>query len=326
MRTLRQFLIRGLGAVVAGALAVPAAAGTFITYDTTTYSFAFGGSNANTGGPGNSMSFNSTTLSGSAAQISVTAKAYTATKVGTSSTYAFAASEVEQWSGGLGVTSPDKDNPNGCSADGCSNSHQIDNQGNSSGSSSIDLIRLDFTQAVVLGGFKQTVYPGYNSAENGFQYDADYSIGEGVLNASKTALTTGTDINTSLTTTNLASIFTINNSITSCGATSGVTVNSPSCTNTISLYTAAQAPYLTNVTASKTWYVAASILTSPTYGGDSKPDAFKLASLTAYFSNPVTHQSAVPEPSSWMTMIVGFGVAGTALRRSRRQKVATAAA
>jgi len=30
-------------------------------------------------------------------------------------------------------------------------------------------------------------------------------------------------------------------------------------------------------------------------------------------------QSAVPEPSSWMTMILGFGVAGFALRRSRRK-------
>ena len=35
-------------------------------------------------------------------------------------------------------------------------------------------------------------------------------------------------------------------------------------------------------------------------------------------------QAAVPEPSSWMTMIVGFGVAGFAVRRSRRRQVALA--
>ena len=32
----------------------------------------------------------------------------------------------------------------------------------------------------------------------------------------------------------------------------------------------------------------------------------------------ITSAQAIPEPSSWMMMIAGFGLSGTALRRQRR--------
>jgi hypothetical protein len=54
--------------------------------------------------------------------------------------------------------------------------------------------------------------------------------------------------------------------------------------------------------------------------------------LNVWFSNDQEHafyltdstSSAVPEPAPWAMMLVGFGVAGLALRRGRRPKLATA--
>lgn len=66
--------------------------------------------------------------------------------------------------------------------------------------------------------------------------------------------------------------------------------------------------------ASSKWAVGAS-------GTDRFADGFKLAAVT------VSEQvAAVPEPATWATMILGFGVAGASLRRTRRRPVAGTAA
>jgi len=36
------------------------------------------------------------------------------------------------------------------------------------------------------------------------------------------------------------------------------------------------------------------------------------------YGNPLFNPSAVPEPTSWALMIMGFGLAGATLRRRRR--------
>lgn len=41
------------------------------------------------------------------------------------------------------------------------------------------------------------------------------------------------------------------------------------------------------------------------------------------FSIPVTFSTAVPEPTTWAMMMMGFGVSGAAMRRRPRRKVAT---
>jgi len=314
MRIVRLSLVGSLCTAVSLAFAGPAAAATYYTPSTSSFAFSFGG-NDNDNSAGNYINFSSNVVNGS--QLTVKATAWNATKVST--TYSFTKAALEQWSGGLGVTSTVGDDPtkSGCGLGDC-NSHEIDNLGNATNSSSIDFIRLDFSQAVVLGGIGQTVYPSLNAAQNAYQYDADYSIGRGIMNSANTAFTTATDVKTTLTgVTNLTTnLFTYNKAITSCTASN----NNP-CTQSQTIYSQTQAPY---ETASKTWYVAASVLAN--YGGDGKVDGFKLANLNAYYTTWTPHQSAVPEPSSWMTMIVGFGVAGSALRRTRRQKAATTAA
>ncbi|SFP47274.1 PEPxxWA-CTERM sorting domain-containing protein [Sphingomonas rubra] len=63
--------------------------------------------------------------------------------------------------------------------------------------------------------------------------------------------------------------------------------------------------------AGNVWIVGGSY-----FGPDDRNDAFKLAQISG--STP----GAVPEPASWMMMIVGFGAIGAAIRR-RRSKVAT---
>lgn len=78
-------------------------------------------------------------------------------------------------------------------------------------------------------------------------------------------------------------------------------------TNTNSDGTAAQTFNLMNATAN-TWMIGGSI-----NGPDSLNDAFKLAQLTV---------TAVPEPTTWAMMLVGFGmVAGAARYRRRSTKV-----
>lgn len=64
-------------------------------------------------------------------------------------------------------------------------------------------------------------------------------------------------------------------------------------------------------TASTKWLVGAAF--TPLLDRD---DGFKLSSITV--SEPAV--AAVPEPASWAMMIGGFGLAGGAMRRSRRSK------
>lgn len=61
-------------------------------------------------------------------------------------------------------------------------------------------------------------------------------------------------------------------------------------------------------TASTKWLVAAAPLPL-----SNRNDGFKLASITV-----AEQVAAVPEPATWLTMILGFGLAGVALRRRRR--------
>jgi hypothetical protein len=69
-------------------------------------------------------------------------------------------------------------------------------------------------------------------------------------------------------------------------------------------------------TASTKWLVGAAF--GPLFDRD---DGFKLASVTVAEQVP-----SVPEPATWATMILGLGLAGGALRRSRHQTRATATA
>jgi hypothetical protein len=60
-------------------------------------------------------------------------------------------------------------------------------------------------------------------------------------------------------------------------------------------------------------------------GGDSLPPASGTVRPpdSGVVSPPVEVVSAVPEPATWMTMILGFGAIGVALRRSRRRLAET---
>jgi len=53
-------------------------------------------------------------------------------------------------------------------------------------------------------------------------------------------------------------------------------------------------------------------------------DGFKLGSVSANIVTPPDNVTAVPEPATWATMMLGFGFAGAAMRR-RRTRVAFAA-
>ena len=55
------------------------------------------------------------------------------------------------------------------------------------------------------------------------------------------------------------------------------------------------------------WWIVSAL--TPT---DSKPDYFKLQTIT------VQVYPSIPEPSTWMTMILGFGAVGWGMRRRRR--------
>ncbi len=76
-------------------------------------------------------------------------------------------------------------------------------------------------------------------------------------------------------------------------------------TNTVSDGTAAQTFNLTNAVGN-TWLIGASI-----NGPDALNDAFKLAGLS------VSTVSPVPEPATWLMMLVGFGMVGAAARHRR---------
>lgn len=80
--------------------------------------------------------------------------------------------------------------------------------------------------------------------------------------------------------------------------------------NTNSDGTAVQTFNLTNA-AANTWMIGGSI-----NGPDSLNDAFKLAQLTV---------TAVPEPTTWAMMLVGFGMIGATARYRRRSLKAACA-
>jgi hypothetical protein len=220
---------------------------------------------------------------------------------------------IGEYVGGLGVTSRPNDDITGstCGIGDCM-THQVDNFGNTAASSSIDFIRLDFSQAVTLGSIQRTAYAAYKSDLSGKINDDDFSFGS------------GSNVTDGMVVSSLTGILT--NNVGSNGQCAVVpSVNGCSDTSTV-----VGTP--TTGTASTTWYIAASILTGKDangkqiYGNDLLPDSFKLAKLNAYYIPPTYgHTGAVPEPSTWMTMIAGFGIAGAAMRRARRQKAALAA-
>ena len=80
--------------------------------------------------------------------------------------------------------------------------------------------------------------------------------------------------------------------------------------NTNSDGTAVQQFSLTNA-AANTWMIGGSM-----NGPDSLHDAFKLAQITV---------TAVPEPTTWAMMLVGFGMVGAAARYRRRKSTAQSA-
>jgi len=260
----------------------------------TTYGFNFQASSngADTGTAGNSLSW-LTTVNG--VPITVTATAWNATKItsgNNSGKYLITQAWLGQYQGGLGVTSAANDDlsVSGCGVGEC-NTHQIDNFGNTANSSSIDFVRLSFSSAITLGGLTQYAYESYGAGLNGsIVNDDDFTYGSG-----------GT-VSNNLVVSSLSSFLTNN-----VGSNGECSANSSGyCVDTTTLSSAAQA---TATTASKDWYIAASIGTN--YGGDGIVDAFKVASVTAY-------SASVPEPQSWAMMVAGFGVIGGTMRRSRK--------
>lgn len=259
---------------------------------------------------GNAIS--ATQTSGGANPLTLTATAWNATK-SSSSAYTVKKATLGQYVGGLGVTSAYDDLPGrACGIGGC-NTHQVDNFGNTARSSSIDFIRLDFSDAVTLSSITRTAYSAYNSTLTGVTYDDDFSYGKGgaiannlVLNSSAFAALFGTNVGN-------AGKCTYKAAYGACYDTSTLT----------------SADAVTAASASTSWFVAASLLAN--YGGDGNVDSFKLSGLSVYKYLPpitippiVTVPSPAPEPASWAMMVLGFGAAGGALRRRRAGTLRTA--
>ena len=271
------------------------------------YNFNFQNGNthiATTTNAGNAIVF-SQTIAGKS--LSVTATGWNANKSG--SNYVIKKATLGDYVGGLGVTSAYDDlTGSACGVAACG-THQIDNFGNSARSSSIDFVQLTFSQAVTLGSISRYAFGTYNSNLNGIVFDDDFSYGKGGSVSNNLALSS----------TAFAAL--INHNVGTagqCSHTQGY------CFDASSL-TAANAA--SAATASTTWYVAASLFAS--YGGDGNVDAFKLAGITAYVTPaaapPPPHQtSAVPEPASWAMMVMGFGAAGSAMRRRRARSMRSA--
>ncbi|WP_241491904.1 PEPxxWA-CTERM sorting domain-containing protein [Sphingomonas endophytica] len=83
----------------------------------------------------------------------------------------------------------------------------------------------------------------------------------------------------------------------------------------IAVYDSASGGTVSGGAASNMWMVSA-MLNNP----DGRIDSFKLGGLSA-----TTVGGAVPEPATWLTMILGFGVVGAALRRRRGGRTIAAA-
>lgn len=290
-----------ISAAVSSLVAATQAGATSLTYN---FNFQNGNSHiATTTNAGNSLAFSQTTAGKS---LSVTATAWNANKAG--SNYVIRKSTLGDYAGGLGVTSAYDDLTGSACGIGACGTHQIDNFGNSARSSSIDFIQLTFSQAVTLGSISRYAFGTYNSNLNGTVFDDDFSYGKGGTVSNNLALSS----------TAFAAL--INHNIGAAGQCSHLRGY---CFD-ISSLTAANAASAT--TASTTWYVAASVLSS--YGSDGNVDAFKLAGISAYvtpLAPPPSHPtSPVPEPASWAMMVMGFGAAGTAMRRRKARMIQTA--
>lgn len=287
--------------VIAGALLATVASAFPAQADPVSYNLNFQNNNtqiATSTGAGNTLSFSDTV---SNSTLTATASAWNATK-GTNGSYTITKATLGQYVGGLGVTSVNDDLPgSSCTAGGCG-THQVDNFGNTANSSSIDFIALSFNQAVSLGTLSRYSFSTYNAALTAYVYDADMSYGKGGTIANNGVMTDAA----------FSALFGTNvgdNGACATGAQNGY------CLYSSVLGTAAGA---SAANASTTWFVAASLLSN--YGGDGAVDSFKIANLTAYVTpkTPTGNQGAVPEPASWAMMVLGFGAAGTAIRRSRR--------
>lgn len=305
-RPLRKARLRAgciAAAIGMAAVATPA----FAT--ATLYGFDFTAPNSGSEGTMTSKTFTSTNGNVTA---TVTAWNLTPQTSGGTTTYKLTQATLGFYQGGLGVTSDANDNPTNSSGSGgvgSYNTHQIDNAGSTANTVSYDFIRVTFSTPVTLGSVMLNAFGTPNAALTNYDLDDDFSYGKGNVTLAN---------NTTQNANFLASLFQTNvdskqadgwngqaGTNTGCQDVNG----DGECQNNFSLSSQSSA---TAGTASQNWYIAASI--AGNYGGDGKVDGFKLASANTY----VVPVGAVPEPATWMTMILGFGAIGYGMRRRGR--------
>jgi hypothetical protein len=167
---------------------------------------------------------------------------------------------------------------------GTSPTHTIDNLGGA-----VDFVVMQFNQAVNLRSATLNIFDStspYNTCPaSGCDGDAMFYYGSAAMPTTLASLTTAI---------NDKSYGTLN------GLLAG-SFTSPGNGTSFSRTESAGNTY------SRVWIIAAD------GGAYDRDDAFKLSAIKL-------RNLSVPEPATWMTMIVGFGVAGTALRRSRRDQ------
>jgi hypothetical protein len=289
-------VIRPLVRLMVGACALAStplvAATTISAYGLT---FTGGTAIATTGTAGNSAVYTATAADGTTISATVTAwNATLATSGANAGKYLVTQAYLGQYSNGLGITSAGNDTPTGlsCILGGCG-AQQIDNMGNARGSSSFDFLRLSFSAPVALGSISRVAGWISDGSLLGTNYDDDFSYG-----SSSTALSNGMA---------LASLTTLmNTNVAAAGACGSLLTLG--CNDTSTLTTAGDAAAIA-AAATQDWYVGANI--GSNYGGDNLVDGFSLTGATVYGAP----SGAVPEASTWMMMILGFGAIGIAIRR-----------
>lgn len=246
----------------------------------------------------------------------VTAWNVTPKTVNNVTSYTLTQATLGWYEGGLGVISTANDNlttgGQSCGVGSC-NTHQIDNMGSTANSVSYDFLQISFSASgaavpVTLGSLGLNAFGSYNAAlnSNTLVLDDDFSYGKG--NGSLANNTTLQTL-TGLFQTNVGSNQAYGGSSnTSCQDTNGDGV----CANNFALSSSGSA---TAATASQNWYLAASI--GSNYGGDGIVDGFKLASANVYYV-----PGAVPEPGTWVMMLIGFGAIGMSMRRRAGETIA----
>lgn len=223
-----------------------------------------------------------------------------------SNSYSLNSANLIAWDRGLGVTSGANDTYSSafadwaygekCSVAGNCSSHQIDNLGKNGGSS-YDFVQLVFSEAVTLQSLTRYTYGSIGSSGgSSFSADTDMSIGS-LANA----------LTANGTYSSLSNLFKLDVNSTACNSMGRGSV----CGDTWTATSTDKA--VTNV-ASKVWLVSASVASN--FGGDNKVDSFKVDQLRVGFTPAAT--PSVPEPATWGMMVLGFGFAGSALRRSRK--------